>query len=135
MTTKKTARASDDKVASAFENAKKTLKYLNEVYREYQSKDAVSDEDLLEKTNPSMFEVIQKWYEGASFAEVCKVANQYEGVLIRGIKRLYELLKELAECGEALGNKDLQLRFEEAQSKLYRGIVFAASLYLETDNR
>lgn len=126
---KKATKISDEKVAKTFENIKKTLKFLNKVYLDCDLK-SVPDEDLLEQMNPSMFDTIQKWYDGASFAEICKNSTQYEGNIIRGIKRLYELLKELVDCAESLGNKELKERFIQGQEKLYRGIVFAASLYL-----
>ena len=126
---KKPPKINDEKVGRTFENAKKTLRFLNKVYQDCEM-GALNEDDLLEKMNSSMFETIQKWYEGATFGEICKVSNQYEGNIIRGIKRLYELLKELVDCAESLGNKELKERFVEGQSKLYRGIVFAASLYL-----
>lgn len=126
---KKGPRPSDEKVIKAFEAARKTAKFVNQIVGE-NGLEAKSEEDLMEAMSPSMFEIVQRWFEGASFAEVWKLSGQYEGNVIRAIKRLHELLKEMVDCAEALGNKELKRRFEEGQAKLYRGIVFAASLYL-----
>jgi ATP-dependent RNA helicase DOB1 len=77
-----------------------------------------------------MIDVTLKWCEGASFAEVCKISDLFEGSIIRCLRRLDELLKEMSNCAKVMGNQDLQSRFDEAGEKLRRGIVFAASLYL-----
>jgi ATP-dependent RNA helicase DOB1 len=126
---KKPPKISDEKLMKAFEASKKTAKFLNAIYGEYNLA-SLTEEDLMETLNPSLFDTIQKWYDGGSFADICKTSPQYEGNLIRSIKRLFELLKELIDAADSLGNKELRERFREGQEKLYRGIVFAASLYL-----
>lgn len=54
----------------------------------------------------------------------------YEGTIIRGLRRLDELLSQLLEASKIIGNQDMKSKFEEAQRNLKRGIVFTASLYL-----
>jgi hypothetical protein len=46
------------------------------------------------------------------------------------MRRLDELIKELAESSQLIGNFNLKERLEKASSLIRRGIVFAASLYL-----
>lgn len=119
----------DERVAELLDTIKKTLGYLCGVYAD-SGLTELKEEEVIEKLNPSLFDVIAKWYDGASFFDICKISDMYEGSIIRGIKRLYELLKQLSECAKSIGNKELMEKFEEASKKLYRGIVFTASLYL-----
>jgi ATP-dependent RNA helicase DOB1 len=119
----------DEQIFTIFDQTKNTLKFLCKIYIDAEL-EKVNEEEMVDALNPSFFEIIQRWYEGATFLEVCKKTPMYEGSIIRGIKRLYELLKELIECADVLGNKELKERFTEGSSKLFKGIVFTASLYL-----
>ena len=75
-------------------------------------------------------EVILAWCSGATFADVLKMSDLFEGSLIRMMRRLEELLKELSKAAKAIGNAELESRFAEAVTKLHKDVVFAASLYL-----
>ena len=119
----------DEAVRDAYEEIQKTLSHIYAVYTDAGIED-VKEDDIHDKLNTSLFDVISKWYDGCNFLEVCKITDMYEGSIIRGIKRLYELLKQLSDCSKNIGNKELMEKFEEASQKLYRGIIFAASLYL-----
>lgn len=126
---KNQTKIKDDKVKDAYDEIQKTLTYIYQVYTDAGIED-VKEDDVYDKLNTSLFEVIGKWYDGCGFIDVCKITDMYEGSIIRGIKRLYELLKQLSDCAKSIGNKELMEKFEEASKKLYRGIIFAASLYL-----
>ena len=52
------------------------------------------------------------------------------GGIIRCMRRLEELLRQMSLAAKVIGNKDLEDRFNEAVRLLKRDIVFAASLYL-----
>ena len=54
----------------------------------------------------------------------------YEGTIIRGFRRLDELLSQMTDCVKIIGNTELKQKFEDAQKSLKRGIIFTASLYL-----
>jgi ATP-dependent RNA helicase DOB1 len=53
-----------------------------------------------------------------------------EGSIIRVLRRLEELLRQLASASLAIGNSELKNMFEEGSARIRRGVVFAASLYL-----
>lgn len=55
--------------------------------------DDYDEEKLLEFLNPSMFKVIEMWFDGSTFLDITKKSNMFEGQIIRNIKRLYELLR------------------------------------------
>lgn len=45
-----------------------------------------------------MFQEIQMWYEGKTFLEITKRTQLYEGTIVRNIKRLFELMKQIKEA-------------------------------------
>ena len=96
-----------------------------------ESKIPLEKEDYVRKFNPDLMEIVFKWVHGAKFKQICEAANDiFEGTIIRGFRRLDELLQQIAEACKVIGNMELMAKFEEAQKNLKRGIVFTASLYL-----
>lgn len=67
---------------------------------------------------------------GAKFIDICKLTETFEGSIIRVLRRLEELLRQLASASLAIGNAELKLMFEDGARRIRRGVVFAASLYL-----
>lgn len=96
-----------------------------------ESKIPLDKEEYLKGFKPDLMEITSKWCQGAKFKEICEMAEDiYEGTIIRGLRRLDELLSQLLEASKIIGNQDMKSKFEEAQRNLKRGIVFTASLYL-----
>ena len=54
----------------------------------------------------------------------------YLGNIIRTLRRIDELIKELTEAANFIGNANLVEKLNTASAMIRRGIVFAASLYL-----
>jgi ATP-dependent RNA helicase DOB1 len=54
----------------------------------------------------------------------------FEGSIIRVARRLDELMQQLANAAEVVGDETLAQRFRESNETLRRGIMFSASLYL-----
>jgi len=59
-----------------------------------------------------------------------KLTDVFEGSIIRVIRRLEEMLRQLASASQAIGDMTLKEKFEESSKRIRRDIVFAASLYL-----
>ena len=57
-------------------------------------------------------------------------ANYYEGSIIRTMKRLGELLAQVADAAKVAGSQELHDKFSAAAKLVERGIVFTPSLYL-----
>ena len=70
------------------------------------------------------------WYRGTKFSEVLKMVDIFEGSLTRAIRRLEELIRQLAVACESIGEVRLAERLNAADEHIKRDIVFAASLYL-----
>jgi ATP-dependent RNA helicase DOB1 len=91
----------------------------------------MSEEEYVKSFNPGLVDATYAWAAGSKFVDICKLTDIFEGSIIRSIRRLEELLRQLSSASLAIGNKELQVLFEDGAKKIRRGVVFAASLYLE----
>ncbi|KAG2425704.1 hypothetical protein HXX76_013546 [Chlamydomonas incerta] len=87
-------------------------------------------DEYLSKFRPDLMEPVAAWVRGAKFAELAKMTSVFEGSLVRAIRRLEELLRQLGEGLRGIGEVALAERFEAARERIKRDIIFAASLYL-----
>jgi ATP-dependent RNA helicase DOB1 len=75
-------------------------------------------------------EAVFAWCKGAKFVEVQKLTGSFEGTTIRTLRRLEELVRQMATASKAIGNHELQAKFEQGSELIKRDIVFCSSLYL-----
>ncbi|KAL6012016.1 Exosome RNA helicase MTR4 [Asimina triloba] len=87
-------------------------------------------ENFVKSFRPDIMEAVYAWAKGSKFYEIMEITQVFEGSLIRAIKRLEEILQQLILATKAIGETQLESKFEEAVSRIKRDIVFAASLYL-----
>ncbi|KAH7649858.1 ATP-dependent RNA helicase ATP-dependent RNA helicase [Cryptosporidium bovis] len=87
-------------------------------------------EQYLSKFRPQIMAVILKWSKGESFESTLENTSLYEGSVIRCLRRLEELLRQVASATKSIGNEDLESKLKEGISLIRRGIVFTPSLYL-----
>ena len=87
-------------------------------------------DDYLARFSPTLMEVVYAWCKGAKFSEVMKLTDVFEGTIIRCMRRLEELLRQLGNASKAVGSEELEAKFLRGIELLKRDIVFAASLYL-----
>ncbi|KAJ8611732.1 hypothetical protein CTAYLR_009189 [Chrysophaeum taylorii] len=90
----------------------------------------LEESDYLDSFNPDMMPLVFEWAHGAHFIDLTKLTDAYEGTVIRVIRRLDELLRQLASACHAIGNFEIKAKFDAASQAIKRDIVFAASLYL-----
>jgi len=115
-------------LAKGFDQIKEVAKMTAEVSAE--SKLPIKVDEYLEKFKPNLMPVVLRWMRGESFKDVIDGTGLFEGSVIRGMRRLEELLRQLAAASKAIGNDEMEAKMREGVTKLRRGIVFAASLYL-----
>uniref|UniRef100_A0A1I7TDH5 Superkiller viralicidic activity 2-like 2 n=1 Tax=Caenorhabditis tropicalis TaxID=1561998 RepID=A0A1I7TDH5_9PELO len=106
------------------EQARNVAKVSNECKME------LVEDKYVSSFNPGLMDVVSQWVSGASFNEIVKTTDVFEGSIIRCLRRLEEVLREMINAAKACSNKDLEQKFEDARKNLKRDIVFAASLYL-----
>lgn len=90
----------------------------------------LDEESYVDKFKPFLMDVVLAWCKGTSFLNVCKMTDIFEGSIIRCMRRLEELLRQMCQAAKTIGNTDLENKFSEGIRLLKRDIVFAASLYL-----
>ncbi|XP_043471399.1 exosome RNA helicase MTR4 [Leptopilina heterotoma] len=90
----------------------------------------LDEEQYVERFRPFLMDVLYAWCKGASFLQICKMTDIFEGSIIRCMRRLEEVLRQLCQAAKNIGNTDLENKFSEAIKLIKRDIVFAASLYL-----
>lgn len=112
----------------AFETCKGIARNVAEIMVE--NKIPIDVEEYVQKLKPQLMDVVLHWLEGKRFHEIMNQCNLYEGSVVRVIRRLEELIRELATAAKTIGNEELASKLNEGRSRLKRGIIFAASLYL-----
>lgn len=88
------------------------------------------EDDYLKGFDGGLIDATYAWASGIKFVDVCKTTDVFEGSIIRSLRRLEELLRQLAAASLAIGNNDLVNKFTQGSEKIRRGIVFASSLYI-----
>ncbi|KZT27539.1 antiviral helicase [Neolentinus lepideus HHB14362 ss-1] len=76
-----------------------------------------------------LVEVVYEWAKGMPFDQITRLTDVAEGTIVRVITRLDETCREVRDAARVIGDADLMKKMEEAQLKIKRDIVFAASLY------
>ena len=90
----------------------------------------INEEEYVDGFRPTMMEVVVSWYRGMKFSELIKITSIFEGAIVRSIRRLEELLRQLQEATKAIGDETMAAKFELARDKIKRDVIFANSLYL-----
>jgi len=90
----------------------------------------VDEDEFLNKFNPAMMDAVFAWCKGVKFLDVQKLTNSFEGTTIRTLRRLEELVRQITSAAKAIGDHELEAKFEEGSKLLKRDIVFCGSLYL-----
>ena len=65
------------------------------------------------------------------FSEITQLTDVQEGIIVRCIQRLDEVLKDVRNAARIIGDPTLYQKMEEASTAVKRDIVFAASLYTQ----
>ena len=127
----------DNHLMKLYGDLKKVIESVVDIYIEY--KINIKDKEAYIKLfRYDLMKSILYWINGdKTFAEICdeKISDVYEGSLVRAIRRLDELIKELILCTDSLGNNNLKEKLENLSKKIKRGIPFTASLYLTEENK
>lgn len=75
-------------------------------------------------------EAVFAWVKGAKFIDVQQLTGSFEGTTIRTLRRLEELVRQITTAAKAIGNHELETKFQKGGDLLKRDIVFCSSLYL-----
>nr|XP_018908568.1 PREDICTED: helicase SKI2W [Bemisia tabaci] len=73
--------------------------------------------------------VIYEWAKESSFVEIMKLTKIQEGIIIRTIQQLHEMISDVRDATKLIGLMDLGEKMDDAARRIRRNIVFSASLY------
>lgn len=130
-----TEKKKEGEAPPSAENLEAPVRQMRETARRvakvmHDAKITIDVDEYAESFNTNLVDVVIAWCEGAKFSQICKMSKQFEGSIIRLLRRLEELLRQLTLAAHTIGDIELEKKFEEGGKKLKRDIVFAASLYL-----
>ncbi|CRH01113.1 ATP-dependent RNA helicase, putative [Plasmodium relictum] len=86
--------------------------------------------DYLDKFKSAIMPIVLLWARGHSFMEILTDSQIYEGSIIRTLRRLDELLRQMICAFRGINNDSMCEILTAATKKLRRGIPFSPSLYL-----
>ncbi|CAL1287769.1 unnamed protein product [Larinioides sclopetarius] len=110
------------------------IKEMREVAMEIslvQAQNDIIDPNFVSQYNFYLVPVVYEWAKGTIFAEIMKKTDIDEGIIVRSIQRLSELLKDVRNGANLVGDTALAKKMEDASHQIKRDIVFAASLYTQ----
>ncbi|KAH7674653.1 RNA helicase protein [Dioscorea alata] len=116
-------------LAKPLQQLQDSARRIAEIQRECKL-DINVDEYVESTVRPFLMDVIYCWSKGSTFAEVIEMTDIFEGSIIRHARRLDEFLNQLRAAAHAVGEADLEKKFEAGSESLRRGIMFSNSLYL-----
>ncbi|GCC33681.1 hypothetical protein chiPu_0012151 [Chiloscyllium punctatum] len=90
-----------------------------------------SVEDYVEQFKFGLVEVVYEWAQGLPFAEITRLTDVQEGIIVRCIQRLNETCRDVRNAARIIGDPTLNAKMEQASNLIKRDIVFAASLYTQ----
>uniref|UniRef100_A0A183BTF5 Fmp27_GFWDK domain-containing protein n=1 Tax=Globodera pallida TaxID=36090 RepID=A0A183BTF5_GLOPA len=76
-----------------------------------------------------LMEVVHQWAMGMEFADIMRLSEAQEGIIVRCIQRLDEVCKDVRKAARIVGEPALFEKMGETSAAIRRDIVFAASLY------
>lgn len=127
------SRASDPDLNNSLIAAKKEFEKValkvDEVQKQFLRREG--PEEFLTKFNFQLMEVVYEWARGTSFKEITKLTDVQEGIIVRCIQRLDEVIRDVRNAARMIGDPLMFKKMEETSAKIKRDIVFAASLYTQ----
>ncbi|KAM9119587.1 LOW QUALITY PROTEIN: superkiller complex protein 2 [Pangshura tecta] len=89
-----------------------------------------SVEDFRGSVHFGLVEVVYEWARGMPFAEIARLTEVQEGIIVRCIQRLDETCRDVRNAARVIGEPTLHAKMA-ASNLIKRDIVFAASLYTQ----
>lgn len=93
-----------------YEQARRIVKISTEC------KILMDEQEYIDSLRHDLVDVVYAWCQGASFSQICKMTSIYEGSIIRAIRNLEELLRQMCLAAKAIGNEMLEFKFLEGNA-------------------
>ena len=76
-------------------------------------------------------EVMLAWCKGNTFSEIMKMTEAFEGSIVRAIRRIEELMRQLASACKVIGESDLEKKFLDASRAREKRHCLHAPLFVK----
>ena len=73
----------------------------------------IDEQKYVERFSAGAMNAIYLWAQGKRFGE-CVSDKNFEGSIVRSMRRLQELIKEMCAAAQAIGNGELEAKFQAA---------------------
>ncbi|XP_039281594.1 helicase SKI2W [Nilaparvata lugens] len=119
------------------DSLKKGMEKLEKLQLELAKKEECYREEIEEdhrefvELNFGLIHVVYQWACDKLFCETIEMTDVQEGIVVRCIQQLNEVLNSVKDVAQKVGDNSLKSKMEEASNSIKRDIVFAASLYLQ----
>lgn len=144
-----------EELASPLRVLQETARRISKVSNE--SGIALVEDEYVQSFKVEMMDAVLQWCKGAKFADICKVqpflhfrmisprelthclqlTDVFEGSIIRCFRRLQELIRQMGQAAHAIGNTELEDKFQKSLDLLERPntVVFNPSCVFLLDQR
>ncbi|GAU90784.1 hypothetical protein RvY_03154 [Ramazzottius varieornatus] len=95
--------------------------------REEGMKQATSQ--MADQLNVGLADMVYNWCAGMKFVDITKMTDVQEGIIIRTMKRLDKVCKNVKNTAKIFGNIFLVDKMKAGSKSLKRDIAFVGSLY------
>ncbi|XP_057669557.1 SKI2 subunit of superkiller complex protein isoform X1 [Diorhabda carinulata] len=116
---------------------KKAIVELRQVHLEIGNEEQnlrIQTDEFQEELNFGLVHVVYEWATNQPFADIMKLTDIQEGIIVRCIQQLNETIMDVRDAARIVGDPELKNKMEEASASIKRDIVFTASLYTLTDS-
>merc|ERR1711879_669418 len=98
---------------TAFDEMKRIAREVAIVMSE--SRIPVNVEEYVGRLKPQLMDTVIAWLEGQSFCTVTEMCDLYVGSIIRVLRRLDDLVRELTTAAKVIGNEDLASKLTDGR--------------------
>ncbi|KAJ2918359.1 hypothetical protein MD484_g2046, partial [Candolleomyces efflorescens] len=116
-------------VPPRLEEGREAILAISDRVERIQTLHKVASDDYKSILKFGLIEVVYEWARGMPFEQITALTDVAEGTIVRVINRLDETCREVRDAARVIGDAELFKKMEDAQLKIKRDIVFAASLY------
>ncbi|XP_045477024.1 helicase SKI2W [Harmonia axyridis] len=114
----------------------KAIDQLKNIHADILNKEGelqIRSEDIQEELNFGVVNIVYEWASKKSFVEIMQHTDYQEGIIVRCIQQLNDTICDVRDAAKTIGNIALREKMEEASNAIKRDIVFAASLYTQSE--
>ncbi|KAH3731542.1 DEAD/DEAH box helicase, partial [Pelomyxa schiedti] len=105
----------------AYQQMQTTARHIATISQE--CKLEVDVEQFVQKFQPVLMEAVYAWCQGAKFADLLQMTDIFEGNIIRALKQLEELMRQMVCAAKSIGNTELEQKFAEGITRIKRDIA------------